>query len=118
MVQIEVIAPHTGGEQVRHLPVCILLPHRHTGIPDQLPHVHPLCLATNVEYLILGAWIKYIAARQTKPRKHAEANFSDETSRNPNLPRQCVVDMRRLTGGQVPTPKENCVVFGNQASTG
>lgn len=42
MINIEIIAPHVGGEQISDLTVCILLPRRHPGIPEQLPHVHPI----------------------------------------------------------------------------
>lgn len=49
MIDIEVIAPHAGMQGVKHLAVCVLLPHRRPCAPDQLPHAHPVCLATNVE---------------------------------------------------------------------
>ena len=83
MVDVDVIAPHTGTQEVRHLTVCVLLPRRHSGVPDELPHVYLICLATNVEYPILGAWIKHKDARHAEPRKHADEKFFDETSRIP-----------------------------------
>ena len=41
MVNVKVIAPHAGGQQIRHLTVRILLPRRHACVPNQLSHNHP-----------------------------------------------------------------------------
>lgn len=90
-VRVDVIAPHAGGQQVMYLTVGVLLPRRDPGVPDQLPHAHLTCLATNVEYQILAAWIKHKDARHPEPRNHAGANFPDETSRIPWIERRGLV---------------------------
>ena len=102
-VDVEVIAPHAGIQEVRHLAVCVLLPCRHSRIPDQLPHVHPICLATNVEYLILGANIKHIVARLIDPRKPAEVLHRKirRTRRLASLAFKDTPDELHRTAGQV-----------------
>lgn len=85
MVGVNVIEPYAGLQEERQLTIGVLQPSRHPGVPDQLPHAHLSSLATDIEYPILGAWIKYEDARQTKPPKLAGAKHPDETSRIPCL---------------------------------
>ena len=50
MVNVQVITPNAGRDQIRFLSVGGLLPCRHSHLPNQLRHVAPLCLITNDEY--------------------------------------------------------------------
>ena len=50
VVNVQVIAPNAGRDQICFLSVGGLLPCRHSRVPNQLRYGAPLCLITNDEY--------------------------------------------------------------------
>ena len=50
VINVQVMTPNAGRDQIRFLSVGALLPCRHSRVPNQLRLVAPLCLITNDEY--------------------------------------------------------------------